>query len=224
MLLAVVNESTLMPPDAAFKAVSACAEQIRLHVAPQWAMVPAIVIYCPDERSVPASADRLTILDQADEPYVVGYHRVTPEGRPFARVFVRRILNHAGELLTDTLSVSSVISHEVCEWFVDPFLNLWADGPRGQYAVEICDPVDIDVYEIDGVSVSNFVTKQFFNPKPPPGAAFDHMRKLTRPFSVSTGGRMQVRKDGVVETIRGNCSPPREHRCGARRRGEPDGG
>jgi hypothetical protein len=198
-----VNESTLMPAEAAIKAVCACAAQIRLHVAPQWDMIPADVVYCEDSGMVPADAHRLTICDEADESGVFGYHRVTPEGLPFARVFVRRILNHEGELLTERGSVASVLSHEICEWFVDPYLNLWADGPDGQYAVEICDPVDDDVYAIDGVSVANFVTKHFFNPHSQPDAQFDHLRKLTKPFSATTFGRMQVRKNGRTETIRG---------------------
>jgi hypothetical protein len=201
--LAVVNESTLMPPEAAIKAVSACAAQIKLHVAPQWGMLPADVIYVENSGLVPADAHRLTILDEADESGVVGYHRVTSEGLPFARVFVRRILNHAGEFLTDRMSVSSVLSHEICEWFVDPYLNLWADGPAGQYAVEICDPVDGDVYAINGVTVSNFVTKHFFNPHSRPDMQFDHLCKLTRPFSATTFGRMQVRRHGKTEAIRG---------------------
>lgn len=203
MLLAVLNASTLMPADAAVRAVEACAKQIWLHVAPQWDMLPATVLYCEHEQSVPAEAFRLTILDQADEPRVAGYHRVTPEGLPYARVFVGRILNHAGELLTGMLSVSSVISHEICEWFVDPYLNLWADGPQGEYAVEICDPVAEDIYEIDGVTVSNFVTRHFFNPRPRPGVRLDHLGKLHAPFSSTLGGRMQVRRNGKVEAILG---------------------
>jgi hypothetical protein len=95
----------------------------------------------------------------------------------------------------------------VCEWFVDRYLNLWADGPEGHYAVEICDPVEEDVYDIDGVSVSNFVTKPFYSPLAQPNTQFDYLRKLTKGFSVSPGGQIQVRKDGKVQVIHGARFP-----------------
>lgn len=206
MQLAVLNQSTLVSAETVAKVVDACDKQIRLHVAPQWSISPALVVHCQDEASVPLDAHRLTILDDADERRAFGYHRVTPAGQPYARVFVRRIFNHAGELLTGSLSVSSVISHEICEWFVNPYLARWVDGPEGQYSVEICDPVDGDVYEIDGVSVSNFVTRHFFDPRPPLGVPFDHLGKLIAPFSTTTRGHMHIRKPGSDEAVRCYCA------------------
>ena len=203
MYLAVLNESTLFTTEDAKATVSACATQIRLHVAPLWDMVPAPVVYHRDKSEVPPDADILTILDDSDQRGSIGYHNVTPDGTPYARAFARTIYNHGGEMLAGNGSVSSVISHEVCEWFTNRLLNLWADGPDGEYAVEICDPVVNDAYEIDGVSVSNFVTKRFYDRHAPAGARFDYLNKLTRPFSTTRRGFLQVRKVGVAERVYG---------------------
>jgi hypothetical protein len=207
MFLAVINESTQMPETAVQKAVAACAKQLKIHVAPAWDMVPAPVIYYASKAQVPQDADMATILDDSDQAGFLGYHRLTPDGKPYSRVFVSPVLNHGGELLKGALSVSAVLSHEVCEWFVDAYLNLWADGPEGSYAVEICDPVDELCYQIGGVSVSDFVFRRFFDPAAPPGARFDHMEKVTKPFTPTPGGQIQVRKNGTV-TVTGGAGAP----------------
>ncbi|WP_437587681.1 hypothetical protein [Sorangium sp. So ce1000] len=207
MLLAVIDESTLLGTEDAKMAVRACASQLKLHVAPLWDMVPASIVYYEDKNLVPPGADFLIILDAPDQAGALGYHQVTPEGEAYARVFVRPIFNHDGTPLKGNMSVSSVMSHEVCEWFVDRYLNLWADGPEGQYPVEICDPVDNDSYEINGVAVSNFVTKRYFDMRAPATAQLDYLGKLTKPFTMTEGGFMQVRKAGVIERIHGARFP-----------------
>jgi hypothetical protein len=209
MFLAVINESTILQVADLQKAVAACASQIKLHVAPIWDMVPASIVYYSDKKDVPPGADLLVALDQSDQAGAMGYHRETPDGLPYGRVFVQPILNHGGEPLQGSLSVSADLSHEVCEWFVDRFLNLWADGPDGQYSVEICDAVENDSYEIDGVSVSNFVTKRYFDRYSPPGTKFDYLNKLTKPFTMTAQGYVQVRKsDGTVHETWGERYPP----------------
>jgi len=207
MFLAVINESKTMPEASVQPAVRACAAQLKLHVAPAWDMVPASIVYYADKRQIPAGADILTILDSADQAGLLGYHRVTPDGKPYSRVFVNPIMNHGGEFLTGSISVSAVMSHEVCEWFVDRFLNLWADGPKGAYAVEICDPVDEDFYTLDRVSVSNFVFKRFFDSLAPAGTQLDYMKKVHKPFTPTAGGQIQVRSSGKVDTIGGEAIP-----------------
>jgi hypothetical protein len=207
MYLAVFDESTLFSTPDIKATVSACATQIKLHVAPLWDMVPAPIVYHTDKNDIPLGADILAILDDADQAGALGYHSETPDGKPYARAFVRPITNHGGEMLIGNGSVSSVVSHEVCEWFVDRFLNLWADGPDGEYAVEICDPVENDTYEIEGVSVSNFVTKRFYDPRAPAGTQLDYLNKLTKPFTTTDGGFMQVRKAGVMQRVFGAYYP-----------------
>lgn len=207
MLLGVINKSKVMPDADVAKAVRACATQNKLHVAPYWDMVPAAIVFYEDEERVPSGAELLVILDDNGAASALGFHRVTPRGNPYLRAFVDPVLNHGGTLLSGSLSVSSVMSHEVCEWFVDRFLNLWADGPDGSYAVEICDPVQDDSYEIEGVAVSNFVTKRFYDSKPKRNTRYDYLGKIKKPFTMTEGGFMQVRKAGKVENIFGARFP-----------------
>jgi hypothetical protein len=207
MFLAVINESTAITQADVAKAVQACADQLKMDVAPAWNMIPPPIVIFEDKEEIPDDADILTILDKSDRSGHVGYHRVTPAGRPYLRVFVHPILIHGGELLTGSLSVSTVMSHEICEWFVDRFLNLWVDGPDGQYALEICDPVAEDTYEIDGVSVSNFVYRLFFVSQAPLTGQFDHLSRVKAPFTARPGCQMHVRKNGTLQSVRGGFVP-----------------
>ena len=153
-------------------------------------------VYC----EVPAGADLLVILDNADQAGDLGYHDETPDGKPYARAFVTPILDQGGKPLRTDMSVSACVSHEVCEWFGDPYVNLWADdGGRKEYAVELCDPVENDSYEIDHVAVSNFVTKRYFDHLAPKGSRFDYLKKLKKPYSMTPGGYLLIRHGTNVQ-------------------------
>jgi hypothetical protein len=65
-------------------------------------------------------------------------------------------------------------------------------GAGTLYAYEVCDPCEDEAfaYEIDGVSVCDFVYPAYFEMFHPPGSVrFDHMQKLTAPLpAVLKGG------------------------------------
>lgn len=187
MLVAVVNESAKFDPVAAQRALDACAHQLRYHAAPAWSKTaPAVVLYA-NEAAVPAGADLLVILDNADQAGALGYHDETPSGRPYGRVFV-------ADCLKDGVAVSSCLSHEVLELFVDPTCMGWEwDRNQSLYAREVGDPVESDSYQVkahDGtlVEVSNFVCPAWFDPQAAPGSRFDWMHRLTAPFTMTPGG------------------------------------
>ncbi len=208
MFLAVISQSTRFSDADAATATTACAAQLRLHVAPLWDMVPASVVFYPDSAAVPASADLLVILDDADQAGALGYHAETPDGKPYARVFVGPVLDNGGAPLQGELTVSSVISHEVCEWFGDRFVNLWADDGSGtEYAVELCDPVEQDSYELAGAMVSNFVTKRYFDTRSPKGTQVDYLGNLDQPLSMTAGGYRLIRRAGKVRQQFGTRYP-----------------
>jgi hypothetical protein len=108
------------------------------------------------------------------------------------------------------ITVSSVLSHEVIELFIDPFVDLWADGPQisagSEYSFEACDPVEADIYQITPnstvgtVSVSNFVYPEYFNESTSTGTKLDYLSKLTRPYTMSDYGYMIVRSAPGQET------------------------
>jgi hypothetical protein len=208
MFLAVINQSTRFTDQSARRAVEACASQLKMHVAPAWDMVPASVVLYPFEDAAPEGADLLVILDDADQADTLGYHDVTPRGNPYARAFAGPVYDNGGSGLHGSLSVSATISHEVCEWFGDRFVNLWADNGQGtKYAVELCDPVQQDAYEVGGVAVSNFVTKRYFDHRAPEESKFDHMGKLTGPFTMTPGGCVMIQRSGTVRHHYGRHFP-----------------
>ena len=86
------------------------------------------------------------------------------------------------------------MSHELCEMVGDSSCNIWADGPDGHdYAWELCDAVEADAYDIDEVTVSNFLYPAFFDPQAETGSRLDHLGKLAVPFSMTAGG-YQIRR------------------------------
>jgi hypothetical protein len=98
-------------------------------------------------------------------------------------------LDNGGQVTTGDWSVSSVLSHEVLEMFIDPNCNLWAsDGKGSVYSFEVCDPVEAPSYNVNGISVCNFVTPAWFDPMAPATAQFDKLGQLTAPLSILRGG------------------------------------
>jgi hypothetical protein len=82
-----------------------------------------------------------------------------------------------------------VLSHEVLEMFIDPNCNLWAsDGKGSAYSFEVCDPVEAPSYNVNGISVCNFVTPAWFDPMAPATAQFDKLGQLTAPLSMLKSG------------------------------------
>jgi hypothetical protein len=80
-------------------------------------------------------------------------------GKLWGVVAAKPALDHGGQATTGDWSVSSLLSHEALEMFVDPNCNLWAqDGKGSAYSLEVCDPVEAPTYTVNGISVCNFVT------------------------------------------------------------------
>ena len=168
---------------------------------------------------------QLVFLDDTDDAGRLGYHKLTKGGQPVSKIFVRTVLA-AGE------SVSVTACHELFEMVIDPLANLWADGPDGtEYAYELSDAVEEDRFKVDGIEMSNFLYPTWFEPrKHPPGTKFDHLGRLKKPFSMSKGGYLIVRKNGKVTEQFGSPAKQRrfaqedrvghrsEHRKGARGR------
>ena len=134
-------------------------------------------------------------MDDSDEAEgTFGYHDLTIHGRPVSFVFVRTVLEN-GE------TVSLTASHELFEMVIDPIANLWAEATRGrEFAYEMCDAVEEDVFLVDGLEMSNFVYPQWFEPfKHPRGTKFDHLGLLKSPFSMTKGGYVIVKQRGKVK-------------------------
>lgn len=171
--------------------VKALAHQLRYHVQPSYRYTSSPVIWCGSNPAlVPTKAWPIYLLKDPDVGGALGYHDVDPNGRPYGRVF-SSVCKQAN------ISLSSVLSHEVVEAFVDPFANDWSDQGTRSIAHEACDPVQNSLYEIGGVEVSNFVTRDWFNVNSR-GGRYDWLRHLDRPFQLERGGYLIVMEDGRV--------------------------
>jgi hypothetical protein len=132
-------------------------------------------------------------FDDADTAGALGYHDFTHVGQPISKIFVKTTLENK-EL------VSVTACHELFEMVIDPLANLWAEAPDGtEYAYEMSDPVEEDTFPVDGLQMSNFVHPSWFEPfKHPPGTQFDHLGLLKKPFSMTKGGYVIIKKKGKV--------------------------
>jgi hypothetical protein len=199
MLIAILNQSTLVADADVATMTEAIATQVQLDAAPIWDRAPAAVVFYTDPAAVPATAHGIAIVDTIqDQPQgVLGFHTEDQGGRLWGVVAAKPELDNGGQVTIGDWSVSSTLSHEVLEMFVDPNCNLWAnDGEGSAYSLEVCDPVEAPNYTVSGVSVANFVTPSWFDPLAPATAQFDKLGQLTAAFSILKGGYLVYESAG----------------------------
>jgi hypothetical protein len=139
---------------------------------------------------------QLVYFDNADTANALGYHDLTKDGQPVAKIFVKTTL-------ADKQLVSVTACHELFEMVIDPIANLWAEAADGtEYAYEMCDAVEEDTFLVDGIQMSNFVHPTWFEPfKHPPGTKYDQLGLLKSPFSMTKGGYVIIKKKGKVTEV-----------------------
>ncbi|MET4424222.1 hypothetical protein [Bradyrhizobium sp. RT3a] len=168
------------------KLVSALDKQMRRDFVPIWGY-PAR-LYLTDK---PKSDEwQVVFMDDADAANALGYHDLTKDGQPVSKVFVKTTVS-AGQ------KVSVTTSHELLEMMIDPGAQLWAENNDGFfYAYEMCDAVEEEEYEIDGIAVSDFLYPSFFESwHKARSVQFDHLKKVDRPFQTLPNG-YQIVSDG----------------------------
>lgn len=158
--------------------------QILEHWSQYWeglGLVRSATAHPPEDGDVEVRLMHKPTMDNA-----LGYHDRKPDGTPIAYVFV----GLAKELGEDWTSIAS---HEVLEILGDPDLTLSTQMSDGFWDREVCDRVEQDKYEIDGVKLSNFNTAAAFSPPDhaPHGLKYDHMGLSTKPNEVRPGGYAQ---------------------------------
>lgn len=210
MLIAILNQSTVVANADVATMTAAIATQIKSDVAPVWDRAPAEVVFYTDPTAVPASAYGIAIVDTIqDQPQgVLGFHTEAQVAQMWGVVAAQPELQNGGQVMTGDWSVSSTLSHEVLEMFVDPNCNLWAnDGKGSAYSYEVCDPVEAPSYPVNGVSVSNFVTPSWFDPLAGATAQFDKLGQLHAPFTILKGGYVVYESAGKEQQKFGDDFP-----------------
>jgi hypothetical protein len=208
MLIAILNQSTLVTNNDVMTMTQAIAHQVELDAAPLWDRSPAAVIFYSAAADVPNNAHVITVVDTIkNEPTgVLGFHTEDKGGRLWGVVAAKPELDNKAQIMTGDWSVSSVLSHEVLEMFIDPNCNLWAATDTGAvYSFEVCDPVEAPTYVVDEVSVSNFVTPAWFDPLSATKKVtkFDKLGLVPESFAILKGGYAVYASAGKQQQIFG---------------------
>ncbi len=207
-LISVFNHSKRITDTDCVAMVHSVGRQFARDIGPIWGQCPAIE-FVPKGKKASKGGVPCTISDTPDTPGAAGYHFEGPDGIPVIKVFTFE----GGLALKGGEAVSVTFSHEGAELSGDAPANLWADSPDGSdVALELCDPVEGDTYEIDGVSVSNFVYPAYFDPNAQKGEKFDFMGKLTAPFTMTPGGYM-IKRTEPGQATQVFAKQDKEHHC-----------
>ncbi len=189
IVVSVINASSVVTDDECRTLVAALQKQVSRDFAPVWG-VDADLVFVPTGATPAPGTWWLSILDNTDRAGVLGHHDLTPDGLPVGKSFAGTD-KHFGHSWTVTAS------HELLEMLADPDINLTVFVHPTQdesklYAYEVCDPCQDDslAYDIDGITVCDFVYPAYFQSFRPSGSTrFDHLGKLQKPVpSVLDGG------------------------------------
>jgi hypothetical protein len=189
--VAVLNESQTVSDAEVGRLVSVLRTQLARDFTPAWGINADLIVISRGE-SVPQGSWGLVILDHSDQASVMGFHDLTDDGLPLAKVF-------AGTLKDSDRSWTVAASHELLEMLADPGVNLAACVDTGSgptfYAYEICDPCERDQYgyEIDGIRVADFVFPAWFEPfRKPSVSRFDQCCHIGSWLELLPGGYATV--------------------------------
>ncbi len=189
-VIVIANESSIVRTIDLKRAIGPLQFQIDKHFYPLWGWRADLRLASGREQK---SAMKVIIRDRSDEAGDLGYH--FKNGLPITYVFAKDDIKYSGEF-------TSTLSHELLEMIADPGVNLYAQGPvkikgrrtrMGWVSYEVCDPVEGNLYKIDGIDVCNFVTPEFFeNEHKRRSVKFDYLGVVDRPFQVAPDGYIDV--------------------------------
>lgn len=199
--ISFINQSTVVTDAEVQAAMAALQKQVSEDFASVWGIDADLSFV--EQGSQPAAGQWwLVILDTSDQAGALGYHDLTPEGLPLGKVFAKTDADY-NELWTVTAS------HELLEMLADPDIDLCAIDQSNShlarlYAYEVCDPCQADDagYQIDGITVSDFVYPTWFESfwnGSSEKQQFDRNGLLSAPFQLYKGGYCSVMDVGSLQ-------------------------
>lgn len=200
MLISVVNHTKDLKDEDIHFAVRAINRQIAEDFSPYWHMSATLRLEgragkAPDPKTLAELRGDavLYVWDGEDGDDALGYHEQTRLGIPYGFVFTK-LAKELDESWTATLS------HEALELLADPDANLLVQGPHPNdkskvvfHWFEMCDAVQDEGYEVDGIQLSNFVLPLYFTSTQETGSRNDYLGRLhggkaLRSFGINPGG------------------------------------
>ena len=202
MIISVINHTNGQISDEEVqRTIRAINKQITSDYEPYWSLGATLRLEgrstaTPDAGDRPADMRGDAVLylwSDSDVPGALGYHDENHNGIPFGFVFTQ-LSAQIGENWTVTLS------HEALELIADPEVNLLVQGPHPAdpnkivfFWYEMCDAVQAETYEVDGIEVSNFLLPLYFTASDELGGRNDFLGRAysgqtLRSFGINPGG------------------------------------
>ena len=202
MIISVINHTNgTISDQVAQRVIRAMNRQIAEDFDPYWSMSATLRLegksgQTPDvQEPADMRGDAIIYLwDEVNVADALGFHDRNFRGIPFGFVFTA-LSTALGENWTVTLS------HEALEMIADPEVNLLVMGPHPDpnsnavvfHWYEMCDAVQNETYEIDGVEVSNFLLPLYFTGSEELGGRNDflgtqHNGTTLSSFGINPGG------------------------------------
>jgi hypothetical protein len=179
--VALVAEESKITTGELVEVAAALQKQVTRDFAPIWGVVCDVTTF-PALEKMPLDYWPIIVRDDIAID-AEGVHE-DAQGQPFA-------------LVKYDDSWPLMASHEALEMLADPFGRRLVAGDsvvenqgRVLYLVEVCDPCEAGsfAYSINGVTVSDFYTPNFFDPVTAAGVRYSFNNSLTQPRQVAKGG------------------------------------
>jgi len=180
--LALVSEVSGISFSELTRVSAALQRQAARDLGPIWEVTGTVDPFNKLE-DVPIGYWPIIIRDDIGVPGAAGVHE-DKNGQPFALVA-------AGD------GWALTASHETLEMLVDPFGNRVVPGEspkpdqgRVEFLVEVCDPSEAEKfgYTVNGITLSDFYTPQFFDPVQADGVRYSFTGAIAEPRQVLDGG------------------------------------
>lgn len=183
MNIYIINKSTVLHDDEV-EALHAPLIIYSRHIRKWWgSMQPGIFFGEPAVQN----AWQIIVADDSDQAGALGYHDLTPDGRPISYVFAKTDQDYGYDWQV-------TLTHEFSEMMLDPYImRCEQTGNKRFHALELADPVEADDlhYEIKAggqtMRASDFITPMWFVPGSP-GPYYDHLGHCKSPLEVLDGG------------------------------------
>lgn len=184
-VIAITNASTCLSDAQVQSVIPSLQKQVTRDFYAYWNLDCALA-FLPKEQPLTAGWWQIVISDDPDQAGALGYHELASTGAPLGKAFAALDIEN-GSSWTVTLS------HELLEMLGDPWINWCAESPDGKLlALEVCDAVEADNlgYEIDGVTVSDFITPSWFEPTD--ADRVDFMNRISKRLELAPGGYISI--------------------------------
>jgi hypothetical protein len=193
--MAVINFSSNLSDSDVQEAIRAVNRQVVEDFMPIWGAGYSLKLHAAsfdpsDEATLLEEEVRadsvMYLVDEATVAGALGYHSLNTSGIPFGFVFT---------IFEEDWTIT--LSHEVLELIIDPTANVLVPGPDPRnpnnfvlHSYEVCDAVERTSYQIDGISVSNFITPAYFSVGDELGTRNDFLGVGVTSFGATPGSHL----------------------------------